>query len=196
MHFTLAEILKWLLYYKYLALFPLMVIGGPVVAVASGSLVAAKILNFAIVFLVIVAADLTGDTIYYSIGRWGGLNFIKRWGHYIGIDEAKVSGLKSHFVKHGGKTLLFGKWTQAIGGVILLAAGAAEMPYLTYLWYNLLATLPKTLLLLLIGFYFIRVYLKFHQYSNYSAIIFILLIILVLLIYRVIKVKKLGNQAK
>jgi membrane protein DedA with SNARE-associated domain len=163
-----------------------MVIGGPIVTVISGSLVAARILNFFITFIIIIIADLTGDTIYYSIGRWGGLKFIKKYGHYFWIDDKRVESLKNHFKKYGFKTLLFGKISQAIGAVILVAAGAAEMPYSKFFLYNLIATIPKSLIFLLIGYYFLQVYLKFHSYSSYIVIIYILLIILIILIYKYI----------
>ena len=189
-----TEIIPWLLHFKYFALFPLMVIGGPIVAVVSGSLVAAKVLNFFITYCIIVLADLTGDTIYYSIGRWGGLNFIKKWGHYIWLDVERINRLKENFKKHGPKVLIFGKLTQAVGSIILVAAGVAEMPYLKFIFYNFVATLPKIFFLLLVGFYFIAIYLKLHQYSNYAAVVFVLLLVGIILIYYFVRKTKINNR--
>jgi membrane protein DedA with SNARE-associated domain len=177
---VIAELSKRLLHYKYFALFLFKLPSGPSYMVVTGSLAAAKILDFWTAYLVIVIGDLTGDTFYYCVGRWGGLRFLKRWGQYIWLDPKRVDHLKSRFASHGGKILLFGKFTQIFGAVILAAAGVAEMSYLRFLLYNLLATLPKTLFFLLIGFYCFQAYPRIHRYSGCAAAVFILLTILVI----------------
>lgn len=196
MFISITDIFDWLPHYKYIVLFPLMVIGGPIVTVISGSLVAAKVMDFFITYVIIIFADLTGDSLYYAIGRWGGLNFIKKWGHYFRIDEGKVKSLENHFEKNGGKTLIFGKFTQAIGSIILVAAGAAKMPYATFFMYNFFTTIVKSLFFLLIGFYFLQIYLNYHDYSNYLGIIIIAIVLLIYLIPKYIKGKGLKGIPK
>lgn len=106
---------------------------------------------------------------YYAIGRWGKEQFLKRWGKYVGITPERLAALETHFTKHGGKTLSIGKLTHGIGSVFLAAAGAAEYPYGKFLWFNLLSTLPKSLALLIVGFYFGRAYESLDQYLDYTA---------------------------
>lgn len=191
MFISSAHFLAWLLQYKYWALFPLMVVGGPVVQVLSGSLVAAKILNFLITFLIVLAADLTGDSIYYVIGRFGGLKFIRRYGQYFGLDANRVTAIENHFSNHGGRTLILGKITQAFGAIVLVSAGVAKMPYLQFLFYNLVATVLKSLFLLLVGYYFLAIYLRLHQYSIWATLIFIILTLLGILVYYMLRNKNL-----
>ncbi len=181
--FSLEQIIEWLLIYKYIVLFPIMVIEGPIITIIAGFLSSLELLSIYIAFLVVVVADLTGDFIYYSIGRWGRKKFIDKWGKYIGIDPARIGRLEDHFLKHRKKTLIIGKISHAIGAPILVAAGIVKVPIIEFLWVNLLATLPKSFLFLFIGYHFGQAYVKLDQYLDYFTITFIIIGVTFVLIY-------------
>ena len=180
--FSLDQIISWLIIYKYEILFPIAVIEGPIITVLAGFLVSMSYLNFFAVYLIVVFGDLVGDSLHYLFGRFWGKIIISRYGHYFGITEKRISRTKKHFKKHGGKTLLLGKLAQGIGGFILVLAGMVKMPFWRYIGFNLLGTLPKSFVLLLIGFYFGKVYARIDGYLNYLGLAIITLIILIILI--------------
>jgi len=167
----------WVSTYGYIVLFPIMVLEGPIITVIGGFLSSVGIFNVYIVFLIVVLGDLTGDTIFYSIGRFGRLSVIDRWGHLFGMDRKSVEALEKHFHNHAGKTLLIGKLTHAVVSVVLIAAGAAKVPYKKYLWYNLLATLPKSLIFLLIGFYFGASLVRINHILDLTTVILFILFV-------------------
>jgi membrane protein DedA with SNARE-associated domain len=134
----------------------------------------------------VVVGDLVGDSIYYMIGRKG-RRFIGRWGKYIGINEKRVEQIENHFKKHSAKTLIAGKLSQGVGAIILVAAGLAKMPFKEFIWYNLAATLPKSMILLLVGYYFGRAYVEWNSYLGYTTFIMIGLAVLLLAIYFIVK---------
>lgn len=180
--FTLEKIIQLLITYKYYLLFPISVIEGPIISIIGGFLISGGILDPIITYLVLISGDIVGDTMYYSIGRWGGNPFIRRFGHYIKIDENKLIRAEKHFKNHGGKTLLFGK-TQAFGALILLAAGVIKMPYWKFIGYNTMGTILKTLILIIIGYYFGEAYSLINQYLGLTAGILSLLFIIAAIIY-------------
>lgn len=169
MFIPLEQVVEWLLVYKYFVLFPIMVLEGPIITIISGFLSSLEILNIYLAFVIVVVADLVGDFIYYSLGRWGRTGFVDKWGKYIGITKEKVEKLENHFKKHTKKTLVIGKISHAIGGPILFAAGVAHVKVSTFFWFNFIATLPKTSVLLLIGYYFGQAYLQLNDYLDYVA---------------------------
>lgn len=183
MIFSLDQIIGWLLVYKYIILFPVMVIEGPIITIIAGFLSSLDLLNIFIVYPVIVLADLTGDFIYYAIGRWGGGGFVVRWGHYFGADAGKVEKIEEHFDKHTKKTLILGKISHAIGAPILIAAGLAKVKLSDYLWFNFLATLPKSFVFLLIGYYFGQAYVRLNRYLDYLSIGFLILAVIAVILY-------------
>ncbi len=153
MFFSADHILLLLTQYRYAVIFPIAVIEGPMVMIASGLLVSLGTLYFWTAYPLLVLADLVGDTMYYLIGYWSNIAFFRRLRHFLGMNEQRLETLEKHFLRHDWKILLFGK-TQPIGGVMLVAAGVIRMSYARFIWYNFLGTAPKTLLFIAIGYFF------------------------------------------
>ena len=151
---SIDHITQLLVAYKYFILFPIVVVEGPIATVIAGLIISLGYLNFLVAYLVIVAGDVAGDCIYYAIGRFGREHFIERWGKYIGLNPQRVIHVEKHFDKHGSKTLFIGKMAHGIGSIFLVAAGMVKMPFSRFVSANLLATFIKSLILILIGYYF------------------------------------------
>ena len=132
---------------------PFAVMEGPIVTVIAAYLAKLGYLNVIAVYLVCVAGDLIGDTLLYTTGRFGTAALPERVARWLGLTEARQIALTDHFATKGGRTLLFGKWTHSAGMPILIAAGMARMGFVRFLGFNLLGTLPKTLLFVLIGYF-------------------------------------------
>ena len=168
MFFSLQQVTQLLLQYKYLILFPIVVVEGPIITIIAGFLASQGYLNVFITYGISVIGDLVGDTFYYAIGYWGRKGFVDRWGKYFGLNGELMERVEKHFRTHAGKTLLFGK-TQAIGGMMLAGAGAAKMPYWKFMWFNVIATVPKSLILFLLGFYFGHAFTKINSYLQITS---------------------------
>lgn len=177
------QVLNWISQYSYFALFPLAVIEGPIITVIAGFFASLGYLNLSIAYLIIVAGDLTGDVLYYLLGRFGGRTFIDKWGRYLGTGQEEISLLEEQFAKRGDKLLFIGKMSQGIGGAFLLAAGVIKMPFSKFFLSNLLATLIKSLALLLIGFYFGHAISSINSYLEKISLISIGLAVVVVLAY-------------
>jgi membrane-associated protein len=185
---SLTQVVQWLLHYKYFILFPIMVAEGPIITIIAGFLVSLGDLEGLATYAVLVAGDVTGDSIYYAIGRWSKGTVFGRWGRFLGLTESRMKGLETYFYQHNAKTLIIGKWSHAVGALVLAAAGLARVRYAQFLAINFFATLPKTLLLLLIGFYFGRSYKRIATYLDYTAIAMIVLVSLLIVLYVVMKI--------
>ena len=180
---SISQIIFGLIKYKYLILFPIVVLEGPIITVIAGFLSSLNYLNLFIAYAVVVCADIAGDCIYYALGYWGREKFIKKCGHYIGISNARVIRLENHFDNHSGKTLFLGKISHGIGGVFLFAAGLAKMPFSKFIWFNFIATVIKSMALILIGFYFGEAITKINSFFELVGTIFLGIGIAAILIY-------------
>lgn len=186
MFFNLSTIFAWIFTYRYLILFPLVVIEGPIVTVIAGFLISFGKLNFVFTFILIVVADIVGDCIYYSFGRLGRKGFVQRLSQRIGLNTDRVSRLKHHFDHHAGKTLFLGKLSHIVGTPILLIAGLADVPFLKFIWFVFLATIPKSFILLILGFYFGQAYFKINKVMTYASFIGIAFITIAIVFYAII----------
>ncbi|HVC29358.1 MAG TPA: VTT domain-containing protein [Gammaproteobacteria bacterium] len=144
--------------YGYLAVFLLSIVEGPLVTVFAAFLAAQGILDVFAVSATVITGDLVGDVLIYSVGRW----FLGRLPWRLSIRSQafrkRVGLLYADITQRAGHFLLIGKLTHAVGFAVLLAAGAARIRFSVFVLYNILGTLPKSCLLVVIGYFFGRFY--------------------------------------
>lgn len=165
-----TEVLSILEHYKYFLIFPIAVLEGPIIIIITGFLVFLGYLNGIVAYCVIVVADMVGDSMYYGIGRlWKKSPFIKKCAKFLGYDESSEAFLEDHFKKHKGKTFLLAKVSHGVGGAVQVSSGIAGVSYKDFIWYSFLGTVPKALILFLVGYYMGSSYLKIDNYFNFIA---------------------------
>ncbi len=133
-------------------LFPLAVIEGPIVTVIAGWLARLGYFPLRWAMVVLVLADLLGDSLLYALGRAGPDLLRQKWQLALGVTEARIAQVAEHFARRGGRTLLVAKLTHSFGFAALVAAGASRMSFPAFLFFNLVGTIPKTLFFLLLGY--------------------------------------------
>ena len=171
MSFSISEIFIILEQYKYWVIFPVVILEGPIIIIISGFLISLGVLQPITAFIVIVLADTTGDSISYSIGKlWRRSIRVKKYASFLGYSEKSEQFLESHFARHKIKTFLVAKFSYGIGRSIQIASGIAGVKYFEYLWINCIGTIPKTFILLVLGFYIGDSYAKINGYLEYIAL--------------------------
>ncbi|WP_457552481.1 DedA family protein [Desulfobacula sp.] len=187
MIFPQNEVVQWIFLYKYYILFPVMVVEGPVVTLIAGMYVSTGHLDGFVSYIVLAVGDLVGDSLYYALGYRGReTHFSTKWNRLLGVTRGRVNKFEAFFQNHKIKTLLIGKWSHAVGVPVLVAAGLSKVPYWQFLAISTLATLPKTLVLLGLGYYFGKNYSKIATGIDYS-VIGVLMVFLIIAIYFGIK---------
>jgi membrane protein DedA with SNARE-associated domain len=180
---TVSTFLSWLLAYKYWALFPIAVIEGPIITVAAGFLITLGVFNPFLAYAVIVVGDTVGDMLHYCVGYFGGKRFIEKWGKYFGVSLNTIVPLEKTFADKGHSFFFWGKALHGIGGAFLIAAGLIRYPFGKFLVSNVLGTLVKSALLLVIGFYFGQFLEKINSSLNIVAVITIVLVPVAAVLY-------------
>lgn len=140
--------------YGLIVLGPLAVVEGPVVTVIAAYLASQGLFDLKVVFVIVLLADLIGDSLLYWLGRGLLGKLSPRWRRRLGLSAQRIATLVKTFGESGTKLLLLGKWTHAAGFAVLVAAGAAHMKFWRYFWINFLATIPKSAVLLAVGYTF------------------------------------------
>jgi membrane protein DedA with SNARE-associated domain len=159
--------------YGYVALLPLAVFEGPVVTVLAAMLAARGLLDVGAVAAIVIAGDLIGDMLLYVagrrlLGRWRGDGAATGWRARL---SRRVAAVGPAIRGHAGKVLLLGKLTHSAGFVVLLAAGAARVRPLVFLGYNVLGTVPKSLALVAVGYWFGRLYLSLGEELRVAGVV-------------------------
>jgi len=179
---SLIRLITLLSQYGYEVLFPIAVFEGPAATMLAGALVATGQLNGYTTFAVLIVADLVGDAAYYALGRWGHSRIIEQIGRRLGLTQDRLQPLEERFRKHDWKLLLVGK-TQALGSLVLYFAGAIRMPFIRFMAWNLLATVPKTALFELVGYFLGQTILRSRKYVDEVTLITFGVALLLLVFY-------------
>lgn len=162
---------------------PGAIVEGALVTIVAGYLSSQGRLSLLVCWPVLVLGDLIGDSFFYSVGRWGSRTLLSRWGRYCGIGAARLDAVDAHFDRYAGRTLILGKMSLVVGPALLAAAGVARVSYGRFLWFNLVATVPKTLILLLLGFFFAQTSSEATDYFGYGSVVTLTLALCVIALY-------------
>ncbi|WP_116135108.1 DedA family protein [Tropicimonas sp. IMCC34043] len=138
--------------YGLFLLMPLAILEGPIVTVIAGWACRSGDLPLFSTFVVLIIADLIGDGLLYALGRWGLGRLPRRWKNRLHLSDRHLSTVGDHFAAQGGRTLVGAKLTHTFGLPVLVAAGAARMPGVAFMGFNLIATIPKTAAFLALGY--------------------------------------------
>ena len=155
---------------------PVSILEGPIVTVIAAYMASLGLMNVYAVFAVCVIGDLIGDAILYMVGRFGPRSLPGRWQVRLGLRRKQRKGLQTHFAQVGGRTLIIGKLTHSAGAAVLIASGAGKMPIWSFLWYNLLGTLPKTAVFTMLGYVFGYAYSTIDSYLFRASMVMLVLL--------------------
>lgn len=165
---SLDAIIGWLIAYKYLLLFPVSVVEGPMITVLGGFLSKQGVFSPLGVFWVVLLGDIVGDAFYYHVGKVAKQATLVRFGKYLGFSASNLAHVEQQFKTHGRKLLASGKYTEGVGTLMLIAAGAAGFPYSEFLVWNALVAMPKVFGCVLLGYYFGAAYEQLDRYFGYA----------------------------
>ena len=87
-------------------------------------------------FAIASAAAITGDNIGFWIGDKGGYRLLRRYGHYVRINETHLKIGRYLFDRHGGKVVFFGRFVSVLRTYAAFLAGTNRMPWRKFLAYN------------------------------------------------------------
>ena len=103
---------------------------------------------------------ILGDTTSFFIGRRLGRGFLLRHGPKIRVDEARLERVESYFEKHGGKTILVGRFIGVVRAIAPFVAGSSGLAFRRFLPFSVIGAGLWATIFCLLGFLF---YQSFDQ---------------------------------
>lgn len=181
-----AEIASIISSHGIAILAPLSIVEGPIVTVVAAYLASLHLLRLVDVIICVIIGDLVGDCILYWVGRgmldWLPLSLRVRFG----VSRRRMAVLMRTYRDNGVRVVVVGKLTHAAGFAVLIAAGAARMPFMTFVLANFLATIPKSLALVAVGYLFGSAHVLIAQWFSVGSVVILagLLAVVAVLVYR------------
>jgi len=186
----LENIFHLLLLYKYIILFPLAIVEGPILAVIAGFLCIQGYLNIFICYPIIVFGDIVGDSLCYSLGRWGVPNFVKKITKIIGFNFNNIEKVKTYFDTNPNKTISLSKILLGIGIAGIYIAGNVRIPYFRFIRICVITSALQYIFYLGIGLLFGNAYQQISHYLDFFAAFTIVVTLAFLVLFMIQSIRK------
>lgn len=145
--------------YGYLGMFIGMVLEAIIIVIpseailATGGILASKnIFTFLGAFLTGLLGSVFCAIIIYLMGYFGGRTFVKKYGKYFFMKEEGLQKSDSWFNKYGLFAALIGRNFPIIRTLISLPIGIMKLPFLKFLIYTTIGSIPWTLAFVYFGY--------------------------------------------
>jgi membrane protein DedA with SNARE-associated domain len=86
------------------------------------------------------ACAIAGDTTSFFLGRRLGREFMLRHGPRVKLTAGRIEQVERFFARHGGKTLLLGRFIGLVRALAPFLAGASKLPFRRFFPYALVAS--------------------------------------------------------
>jgi len=159
---------------------------------AAGTFAALGALNPFVLYLLLAAAAILGDTANYWIGHAIGERAFS--GEIKWIKKEYMERTHAFFEKHGGKTIFLARFVPIIRTFAPFVAGVGKMSYGYFISYNVFGGLTWVALFLAAGYFFGNIPFVKHNFS--LVIIAIILISLVPMVVEALKSRKGKGKSK
>ncbi len=179
--------------FGYFGMFIGMVLEAVIIAIpselilATGGILASRgIFTFWGSFLIGLIGSVFCAIVIYLMGYFGGRPFIKKYGKYFFMKEEDILKSDSWFNKYGMLSALIGRNFPIVRTLISLPIGITKQPFLKFLIYTTIGSIPWTLAFTYVGYSLGENWIILSTYVGYlkNPIRIILVLLLIMFIYK------------
>lgn len=117
-------------------------------------------------------AAWAGDTVSYFVGRRLGRDFLVKHGARVQITESRLEQVEDYMHRHGGMTILIGRFIGLVRALAPFIAGASHMPYRRFLPYDVIGSGLWAAFFSLLGYFFSQRLSDVIHYAERGVLIF------------------------
>ena len=117
-----------------------LVLPGETVVILGGAVAGQGETSVILTIGIVWACAFSGDTVSFLLGRRLGRGFILRHGPRVRITHERFARVEGYFSRHGGKTILIGRFIGLVRALAPFTAGTSGMRYTNFLPFSVLGT--------------------------------------------------------
>jgi undecaprenyl-diphosphatase len=127
---------------------------GETVVIAAGVIAGQGEIKLLPLIAVVWTCAVLGDTTSFFIGRRLGRDFLLRNGPKVKITRERLEQVESYFQRHGGKTILIGRFIGLVRALAPFIAGSSRLEYRRFIPYSVVGCGLWATLFSLLGYLF------------------------------------------
>ncbi len=179
--------------WAYLLLAVFVAIEGPVATLAGAVAASSGWMKPEGVFAAAASGNLIADSLWYTLGYMGKLEWVERFGRYVGVTPSVVQRMRDDIEKHVAKVLFIAKLTLGFSIPALVATGLSRVPARRWFPWLALGETIWTGSLVFLGYHLGQYVLTLERGVKIAAIAGLLLSTAFLVFY-LGKLRKGGNH--
>jgi membrane protein DedA with SNARE-associated domain/membrane-associated phospholipid phosphatase len=117
-----------------------LVLPGETVVILGGAVAGQGQTSIVLTIGIVWVAAFAGDSVSFLLGRRLGREFILHHGARVRITRERFARVEAYFSRHGGKTILIGRFIGLVRALAPFIAGSSGMRYRHYLPFSVLGT--------------------------------------------------------
>jgi len=156
-----------------------LIVPGETVMLLGGAVAGQGAIDVYVLIAIAWFSAWAGDTTSFFIGRRLGRDFVLRHGPRVGISHERFEQVETYFGRHGGKTILIGRFISLVRALAPFVAGSSGMAYRSFVPYSVLGTGIWASAHILIGYFFSRSIDTAAKYAGKGAFLLATLIVIV-----------------
>jgi len=173
---------SWVIAHGYILVFLVMCFEGPIITAAAGFAAALGFFDPWIILILSILGDIIPDAIYYFMGYKGRLTSVEKKMSSVGFTKDRADRLENLLRKHFKKTLVGMKFTPVIAPFGYMIIGYMRLSFWRFIYVCSAVTIPKSIVFLLIGYYFGQLY-NINEYIHNIIILIPSVIALIFVLY-------------
>ncbi len=169
--------------WTYILLAALVAVEGPIATLLGAAAASAGLMRPWEVFFAAALGNLTADTLWYTLGYMGRIEWLFHFGKRLGLRRDLLEHLKHNMEKHATKVLFLAKLTVSFVIPSLITAGLLRLPLKRWFPALIAAETIWTGSLVLIGYYTTEAVKRVERGIEYAiltaSILFVIFLIFV-----------------
>src|SRR6478609_4263936 len=117
-----------------------LVLPGETVVILGGAVAGQGETSVILTIGIVWVCAAAGDSVSFLLGRRLGRGFVMRHGPRVRITHERFARVEDYFSRHGGKTILVGRFIGLVRALAPFVAGSSGMRYTGFLPYSVLGT--------------------------------------------------------
>jgi membrane protein DedA with SNARE-associated domain len=172
---------------------------GETVVVVGGLVAGQGQIDILVLIGLVWAAAVAGDTVSFLLGRRLGRDFLLKHGPRVRITPERLAQVEGFLQKHGGPTILFGRFLGLVRALAPFIAGASRLPFGRFFPYDVIAAGAWATTFSLLGYIFWRSFDRVVDIAKKGAFAFgatVAVIVGAVIAYRYLRVPENRHHAK
>lgn len=117
-----------------------LVLPGETVVILGGAVAGQGDTSIVLTIGIVWVAAFAGDSVSFLLGRRLGRGFILQYGPRVRITRERFAKVEDYFARHGGSTIVIGRFIGLVRALAPFTAGSSGMRYTYYLPFSVIGT--------------------------------------------------------